>query len=259
MAATSFRTLLDSAMAQARSAPADPSVRMKLFRLFCVSGQWDRAATQADTGSNLDAELGFTTLVYKQALACEKFRADVFAGTRVPVIAGEPPQWLALMLEALRAEAGGDQQALARAAQLRGQALEGAQAVAGTLNGQAFEWVADADPRLGPVCECFIDGKYYWVPFDRIAKIELPEPDDVLDTVWASAQVEFTTGGTKHVLMPVRYPGTESSQDDDLLFARKTVWDGSDDTGWTGMGQRVWTTDAAELGMLDVRELILQA
>ena len=59
--------------------------------------------------------------------------------------------------------------------------------------------------------------------------------------------------------MPVRYPGTESSQDDDLLFARKTVWDGSDETGWTGMGQRVWTTDAAELGMLDVRELILQA
>ena len=45
----------------------------------------------------------------------------------------------------------------------------------------------------------------------------------------------------------------------DLLFARKTVWDGSDETGWTGMGQRVWTTDAAELGMLDVRELILQA
>ena len=87
MAATSFRTLLDAAMAQARSAPADPSARMKLFRLFCVSGQWDRAATQADTGSNLDAELGFTTLVYKQALACEKFRADVFAGTRVPVAA----------------------------------------------------------------------------------------------------------------------------------------------------------------------------
>jgi hypothetical protein len=76
------------------------------------------------------------------------------------------------------------------------------------------------------------------------------QPNDVLDTVWASAQVEFTTGGTKHVLMPVRYPGTESSQDDDLLFARKTVWDGSDETGWTGMGQRVWTTDAAEL-MLD--------
>ena len=175
MAATSFRTLLDAAMAQARSAPADPSARMKLFRLFCVSGQWDRAATQADTGSNLDAELGFTTLVYKQALACEKFRADVFAGTRVPVIAGEPPQWLALMLEALRAEAGGDPQARSRAAQLRGQAMEGAQAVAGTLNGQAFEWVADADPRLGPVCECFIDGKYYWVPFDRIARIELPE------------------------------------------------------------------------------------
>ena len=98
MAATSFRTLLDAAMAQARSAPADPSARMKLFRLFCVSGQWDRAATQADTGSNLDAELGFTTLVYKQALACEKFRARLprpRAAVRPGRAAGAPPslQW----------------------------------------------------------------------------------------------------------------------------------------------------------------------
>ncbi len=258
MAANSFQSMLDVAMAKARSNPSDASVRMQLFRLFCVSGQWDRATTQADTGSSLDAELGFTTIVYKQALACEKFRQDVFAGTRTPVVAGEPPQWLAMMVEALRAGSAADPQAAVRAAQLRGEALEGARAVAGTLNGEAFEWVADADPRLGPACECFIDGKYYWVPFERIAKITLPEPDDVLDTVWASAEVEFTTGGTKHVLMPSRYPGTEASTDDDLLFARKTIWSGSDETGWQGMGQRVWSTDASEYGMLDVRKLVLR-
>jgi protein involved in temperature-dependent protein secretion len=40
-----------------------------------------------------------------------------------------------------------------------------------------------------------------------------------------------------------------------------TQWDGSDDErGWTGLGQRVWATDARpSCGMLDVRELLLQA
>jgi len=259
MALISYRSMLDAAMAKARAQPSDASVRMQLFRLFCVSGQWDRAGTQADTGSNLDTELGFTTLVYKHALACEKFRQEVFAGKRTPVIAGEPPQWLAMMIEALRAEAGGDADAVRRAAQLRAQALEAARAVPGRLNGQPFEWLADADPRLGPICECFIDGKYYWVPYERITRITLPEPSDVLDAVWASAEIEFSSGGTKHVLIPVRYPGTESQEDDDLRLSRKTVWQGSDEAGWTGLGQRVLSTDQTELGLMDVRELSFDA
>ena len=39
----------------------------------------------------------------------------------------------------------------------------------GSLNGQPFEWVADADSRLGPVMEAIINGRYYWVPFARLA------------------------------------------------------------------------------------------
>ena len=34
----------------------------------------------------------------------------------------------------------------------------------------------------------------------------------------------FAGGGAKHVLIPVRYPGTESQEDDDLRLSRKTVW-----------------------------------
>lgn len=245
------KTLLDQATASARSAPGDASTRMKLFRLFAVTGQWERAATQLDTATNLDASLGFTAMVYKQAIACERFRAEVFAGRRTPVIAGEPPRWLALMVEALRADAAGSGRAL------RDEALEAADAKPGRADGQAFEWIADADARLGPVCECFIDGKYYWVPFERIERVDIPEPEDVIDVVWAAAEMTFTGGGAKHVLIPVRYPGSESSGDDDLMMARKTTWSGSDDEGYRGLGQRVLTTDQAELGLLDVRVLEL--
>jgi type VI secretion system protein ImpE len=65
----------------------------------------------------------------------------------------------------------------------------------------------------------------------------------------------FTTGGAKHALIPVRYPGTETQPDDDLRMSRKTVWSGSDEAGWRGLGQRVWSTDSAEVGLLDVRLL----
>ena len=245
----SVKATLDEAMAAARATPGDASVRMKLFRLFVATGQWPRAATQLDTASSLDTDLGFTVMVYKQALACERFRAEVFAGQRTPVITGEPAQWLALMIEALRADA----LAPGSGAALRAQALELAEPSAGRLNGAAFDWIADADDRLGPVLEAFIDGKYYWVPFDRIERIDIQAPDDVLDLAWLSCEIRFSGGGSKHALLPVRYPGTETCGDDDLVLSRKTVWSGDDADGYRGTGQRVWTTNDAETGLLDVR------
>lgn len=248
MQAQSVKTLLDEAMAAARAMPGDASVRMKLFRMFVITGQWTRAATQLDTAGSLDADLGFTAMVHGQSLACERFREEVFAGRRTPVIAGEPPQWLALMIEALHADAAG-------AAALRAQALEQAEPRRGRINDAPFDWVADADSRLGPVVECFIDGKYYWVPFDRIERIDIQAPEDVLDLAWLACEIRFSAGGSKHAMLPVRYPGSEKSDDDDLVMSRKTVWSGDDERGYVGLGQRIWTTDGAELGLLDVRTL----
>lgn len=246
--------LLDSATTAVRASPADASARMRLFRLFVVTGQWERAATQLDAASNLDAQLGFTAMVYKQALACERFREEVFGGRRTPIVAGDPPRWLALMLEALRAEAAAG---AGGGAALRAQGLDEAEAAPGRLNGKSFEWIADADSRLGPVIECFIDGKYYWVPFDRVERLEIPAPEDLLDLAWLSGEMTFASGGSKHVLLPVRYPGSERSDDDEVVMARKTVWSGDDERGWSGLGQRIWTTDADELGQLDARVLEL--
>jgi type VI secretion system protein ImpE len=161
--------MLAGALAAVKASPTEPSVRMKLFRVFCLTGQWDRAVIQLDTASGMDAELAMTSLLYKQAIACEQFRAQVFAGSRTPVVLGEPQPWLAWMIEALRSDPD-------RAASLREQALEAATALPGSLNGEEFEWLADADPRVGPVCEAFIDGKYYWLPFDRIAEVAIEPP-----------------------------------------------------------------------------------
>lgn len=242
--------LLAGALGAVKSAPASATARMKLFRVFCLTGQWDRAVIQLDTASGMDAQLAMTSLVYKQAIACERFRAQVFAGNRTPVVIGQPQPWLGWMIEALHAEP-------ARALALREQAMAEAQSCPGSLNGADFEWLADADPRLGPVCEAFIDGKYYWLPFDRISELSIEPPDDLIDLVWTRADLVLGNGGSKAVLVPTRYPGSEASEDDSIRTGRRTEWTGSDDTGYCGLGQREWVTDRGETALMDVRRLVL--
>jgi len=158
-------TALHDLQEQVRSAPANADLRVFLFQLLSVMGQWERALTQLDVAADLDARTLAMAQMYREAIHCELLRAEVFAGKRSPVVFGEPEEWLALLIESVLVSGtprAGEAQAL------RERAFEAAPASAGSLDGQAFAWVADADMRLGPVCEAVINGRYYWLPFDRV-------------------------------------------------------------------------------------------
>src|SRR5215207_4630383 len=86
---------------QVRQRPADPKLRIFLFQLLCVMGQWDRALTQLNVGADLDAQALGMAQMYRDAVQCEPLRAAVFAGQRSPMIFGEPSEWLALLIESL--------------------------------------------------------------------------------------------------------------------------------------------------------------
>ena len=85
---------------------------------------------------------------YREAIQCERLREEVFQGKRAPLLFGEPEAWVALLIEAMLREGQGE---LAAAKTLRDQAFEQAPATSGTLDGAPFEWLADADMRIGPV------------------------------------------------------------------------------------------------------------
>ena len=97
----SVKDMLAKVSALVRSKPADPSARMQLFRLLCVTGQWDRAETQLDVAAGLDASLALTVLAHRHALNCERFRHQVFAGKRAPLFLGEPDQGAAMLAQAI--------------------------------------------------------------------------------------------------------------------------------------------------------------
>jgi type VI secretion system protein ImpE len=239
-----------------RRQPADGKLRVFLAQLLMVSGDWERAVTQLSVAAELDAGALPMLHAYSAAIQCERLRADVFQGKRSPLVFGEPLPWIAALLQALAVEADGK---LAQAAELRTDALASAATTAGTLNGAAFEWVADADSRLGPVLEVLLNGAYYWVPFERIQRVVVEAPEDARDLVWAPAQFTWANGGEAMGLLPVRYPGSEHSEDDAIRLARKTEWQALGGEQYAGLGQRVISSDADEVGLLEVRELTLHA
>lgn len=244
-------TLLQTAV---RQDPSQSKLRVFLFQLLCVNGQWDRARIQLDLAADLDPGALALAQMYREALLCERLRADVFAGRKSPLIFGEPEEWLALLIESMLVTGTPRQ---AEAASLRARAFEAAPASSGTIDGEAFAWIADADMRLGPVCEAVINGRYYWVPFANIARIDLETPADLRDLVWMPAHFGFRNGGEAVGVIPTRYPGSELSEDASIRLARRTVWQEPEPDLFLGLGQRMLATDTGQHALMDVRLVMI--
>ena len=239
---------------QVREHAADAKLRVFLFQLLCVLGQWQRASTQLEVCGELDAATLPMVNTYREALKCELVREAVFAGKTTPIAFGQPQAWVAWLVEALQAQARGD---AAGAARLRAEAFEAAPATSGTLNGEAFEWIADADSRLGPVIEAVIKGRYCWVPFAAVTKVVIEAPVDLRDLLWAPAQFQLHNGGQTVALIPSRYAGSGASAAGALQLARATEWMALAPDQFSGLGQRMFTTSGPELGLLEAREIVL--
>lgn len=239
---------------QVRQHPANPKLRIFLFQLLCVLGQWERALTQLNVAADLDAQALGMAQMYRDAVQCEMLRAGVFSGQRSPLIFGEPSEWLALLIESLLVTGTPRE---SEAASLRKRAFEAAPTTAGAVDGQPFEWIADGDMRLGPICEAVINGRYYWVPFERLSKVDLEAPADLRDVVWVPAHFQFSNGGESVGLIPTRYAGSERADDSALRLARKTTWHEVSPDVFTGVGQRQFSTDAGDYALMDVRSITI--
>ena len=237
-----------------RAEPANRQLRVFLFQLLCVLGDWERARGQLKALAELDVDTFPLVHLYGEAITCELLRREVFEGVRTPLVLGEPLPWLALLLQALAAEAQGRRD---EAGALRAEALEQAVAVPGRIETEPFEWIADADSRFGPVCEAVIDGRYYWVPFERLRSIALDVPSDLRDVVWIPAHLGLVNGGEAAALIPARYPGSERDKDGLIRLARRTEWDEVAANTFHGRGQRMLTTDTNEYPLLNVRRIEL--
>ena len=232
-----------------REHPEDPKLRIFLFQLYCVLGQWPKALVQLQVIAGIDPDTQLLAQIFQPVIQCESFRQEVFSGLRTPLILGEPLDWLSWLVKANEYVAAG--QFLA-AAELRTQAFEAAPVTPGTIGDKPFEWIADGDSRLGPVLELIMEGKYYWVPFCRIRRIAMEPPSDLRDLVWTPAQIVWMNGGEASGHIPTRYAGSEGSSDGTICLARRTDWAQHPGETFIGSGQRLLVTDAEDYPLLGV-------
>ncbi len=241
---------LAALQADVKKRPADPKLRVFLFQTLAVMGQLERALTQLEVASDLEPATVAMRQTYREVVRCELLRREVFAGRQAPLIFGDPAEWMALLLRAVQLCAEGK---FEEARPLRERAFEEAPATAGTIDGQPFAWIADADGRLGPMLEAIVNGKYYWIPFARLAEIQIEKPTDLRDVAWMPAALTFTNGGQSVAFVPTRYPGSEGSPDPRIVTARSTEWSEPAKEMFFGLGQRLLSTDQGDFPLMDVR------
>jgi type VI secretion system protein ImpE len=238
-----------------RSSPQALGPRMALFQLDCVMGNWTRARAQLAMMARLDAEASSLAQLYDQLIQSEDEREAVFAGSARPVALGEPTPWMAMLAKALELDASAQ---VAASRDLRARALDDANAQPGSVDGTAFGWIMDADPRLGPVVELVVAGNYRWLPFEHLRHLRAEPPKALRDAVWQPATVTLANGSEIRVSIPSRYPGSASHGDDAVRLARLTVWEGTDEGETMGYGQRMFATDVDDKPLLDVRSLDIE-
>jgi len=210
---------------EVRNDPTNIRQRTFLFELLCFAGRYDRAGKQLEViaGSSKEAELG--AWLYRSALHAELIRQEKFDPDGPLVI---PPA---------------------------------APAVTGTLNGNAFSTLEDADPRIGARLEVFAAGQYTWIPFRQIAAIRMEPPKRLRDLLWAPARVmpgeDYKELELGEVLLPVLAAGTWRSDDDEVRLGRVTDFVAADDEHAIPIGQKLLLVDGEPFPILEIRELVI--
>jgi type VI secretion system protein ImpE len=249
--AHSYGELKAQIIESVRKHPSNVRERWLLFELLCLDGEWERALQQLQTWATLEPEGTAHAQMYRGLIRSEMFRAEVFAGQRTPGEIEPLPEWVKVLLQA-NVKLGEGQ--LAAADELRRAALDAAPATRGesTQIGE-FEWLTDSDSRLGPVCELTVAGGYRWVPFDSMKSLTLGPVTALTDLVWRSAVVGLRDATVLRGYLPVRYPGSESGPAA-MRLARETIWKDVGETGVIALGQKTWSTDKGDFGLLDIGE-----
>lgn len=207
--------------AELRDNPADVKRRTFLFELLCFTGEYDRAEKQLNVlaGDNGQTELG--AVLYHSALHAERLRQQMFRDQSYPAAAASPPR-------------------------------------RGTLNGEPFEDLEDADPRLGRRLEVLAAGAYLWIGFEHLASIEMEAPKRLRDTLWIPALVRtgpsFRGKELGEVLVPAIAPLSWQEPDGAVRLGRSTEWRETQ-SGPIPVGQKLLLVDGEEFPFLEIRKL----
>lgn len=242
-----------------RKHPVDIDARYTLYALLGFSGDLDRAGKQLDALGHLDEKLVAGCRVYRNLIASEEMRREVYRGGARPVLPPEPPAYMERRLDAFAALKSKDAETLGGAIQ---EIEEEGCALKGTVDGTAFHGIRDYDDLLGPILEVYAGGRYLWMPLERIKGIEISEPANLLDLLWIHARIESREGDNYEVHLPVLYCGSHDHEDERVKLGLVTEWAPAASDLLRGFGQRTFLLategEDEEKPLLSLRKLEME-
>lgn len=248
---------LDEAIAAAveevKQRPTNTAARGLLSQLLCFAGDLERADKQLETIGKQQVEAMVSVAMIRQLIRGETARRDFYTEGRVPELLDDPPPYLRKHLEASIQIREGNP---AEAARTLAAAEEERPHVGGTCDGQAFDDVRDLDDLTAPFLEVLTsNGKYYWIPFDRIETMEFRKPERPLDLLWRGVHMIVRGGPDGEVFIPCLYHGSHAEQDDQLRLGRSTDWRGDEGLPIRGLGQRILLIGEEDRPILQLNEI----
>lgn len=232
--------------------PTDPHLRTFLFELLCFAGDYERAQRQLDVIAHQNEKVSIGVGVYQNILRAEAARRSFFAQGIKPTFLSEPPEHVALHIDAHHQLRGGHV-AEAKATYERAQRVR--PDLRGRLKGKPFTSFRDTDDRTAGILEAIVRDAYLWVPFERLRKVSIPQPKYLRDLLWVPATLEIEDGPVGEVFLPVLYVGSESQERDEVRLGRMTEWLDLGAGLAGGVGQKTFLVDDREISILEIGEL----
>ncbi|MDF0606061.1 hypothetical protein HZU77_010415 [Neisseriaceae bacterium TC5R-5] len=247
-----LEALLDEVSEAVKKQPNNAEQRWLLFQILCVNGAWERALKQLAAWGKLESAGVAKAQMYRNLIESELFRVEVFAGKRQAGFIEPLPEWAVCLQNANSLFSEGN---LQEADRLRIKALDMAPISEGQgSNIGQFTWLSDSDTRLGPICEMIVAGGYRWLPFEIIEKISIAPISSLVDMVWCPAVVVTHDHTVLKGYIPSRYPGSELAEEK-FKLGYETSWQDVGETTIIGVGQKTWSTDAKDYGVLEIGEI----
>lgn len=237
--------------------PTDTSRRGFLCELLCFAGELERADMQLDAMGQQEPQSMMGIALFRHLIRAEQARQQFYKDGRVPEFIAEPSAVLKLHLEAsIRIREGKG----AEAAELLAQAEAQRTRVSGTCNGQPFDDLRDLDDLTA----CFFEvltsnGKYYWIPMERVQMVDFRAPVRPRDLLWRRAHMTVSDGPDGEVYLPTIYAGSHTDADDRVRLGRVTDWKRDGGAPVRGIGQRTFLLGDHDQTILQMKELSFPA
>jgi type VI secretion system protein ImpE len=242
-----------AANAGLRQNPADLNARMLLAELLVFAGNFERADTILDAAAQIDPAAMIGIAEFRQLLRAAMARRQHTREGRVPEFLDEPTPSLRSSLAALVALRAGDREASARhAADAEAQRPR----VSGNSGERQFDDFRDADDLHAGFFEVLTTtGKYFWIPTERVERVQFHPPRRPRDLAWRRASVSVSNGPDGEVYLPAIYDSENPDMADDLRLGRATDWIEPAEGPVQGVGQRVYVVGDDAVGIMELTTL----